>query len=185
MIVVDVKLVEISQTKMQKLGVSLTTFDGQQIQKADGKLAFQQIPSAASTGFVEALLKNHLARLVADPRIAAISGQEARLSVGSQSEASQAKAGANEQLGIELQLTPTLLSDNRVQMDLFLKYSWQEKVKDNSETETQVRHFSLDTTLASTSRESSILSELVPGSADTSFLVIVTPEVVESTAAAP
>jgi hypothetical protein len=76
------------------------------------------------------------------------------------------------------------MSNNRIQIDLHLKYSWQENFKEGTETDKQVRHFILDTSLASASRESSILSRLVPDSAENSFLVIVTPEIVETAAAA-
>jgi Flp pilus assembly secretin CpaC len=127
MIAVDVKLLEVARTKMRELGVDFTTFDGKRSKNADGGFAVQQVPSAASIGFIEALVKNRMARKIAEPKIAATSGREAQLSASSQSEASETEAGANEQAGIELRMTPTLLADGRVQVDLFVKYSWQEQ----------------------------------------------------------
>lgn len=185
MIVVGVKLVEISRTKMRELGVEFTALKGQRGEKVEGELAFQQLPPAAGIGFVEALTKNRIARIIADPKIAALSGQEAHLSVGSQSEASEAEAGANEQAGIELRMTPTLLADGRVQVELFLKYSWQERDKDGPATDNRVRHFSLDTGVVSNPQESSLLSGLVLEPADSSYVLIVTPDLVEPTAAKP
>lgn len=185
MITVDVKLIEVSRTKMRELGVDFTTFDGQRGKKVDGGLAVQQMSSSASVGFVEALVKNRVARKIAEPRIAVTSGREAQLSAGSQSEASEAEAGANEQAGIELRMTPTLLADGRVQVELFVKYSWQEQATDESATDNQVRHFSLDTSVVSAPKESSLISGLVLEDSDDSYVLIVTPELLKSTAVAP
>ena len=182
MITVDVKLIEVSQTKMSELGVDLTTFDGEQLQEFDGKLAFQQMSSTTSASFVEALVKNRAARVITEPKIATTSGREARLSIGSQSEQSDGEATANENSGIELRTTPDLLADGRVQVQVFLKYSWQEKENDQSATANRVRHFSLDTGVVSQPGESTLISGLAVEDSRESYLLIVTPDVVESTA---
>lgn len=92
MIAVEVKLIEISKSKMRKLGFDFAKLEGQELQTLSGLEVFDDPSTSTTLGFMEALMKNKLGRLLASPRVMTLDGQEASLSIGSQVET---KVGAN------------------------------------------------------------------------------------------
>lgn len=190
MVAVEVKLIEISRSKLSQAGLDMSKFTGQEVQALNGLEAFDDLPTKSVLGFVDSLLKNKIGRVLASPRITTLDGKEASLSVGSQVET---KIGADThfvQLGTKLDLEPKLLPDDKVQLDFRLEWVGRAPMQPETKAINNRRNYEIRTSIAPRLGESTLLArslEVETDSAETEevvLLLVVTPELVESTASA-
>jgi type II secretory pathway component GspD/PulD (secretin) len=185
MITVDVKLVEISQTKMRELGITLSQFDEKQVTKSTGLDCFNHVPTSAINGFVDALIKNKIACILSNPRVATLEYQEASLSIGSQVEKTTADDTHYVQHGTRLSVVPELLANDNVQLHFLLEWSGHSPTKSEQGEKNNTRNFELRTSAITPLGQSTLLTrslEMAKGNDETILLLIVTPELAEATA---
>jgi len=113
-IVVELKVVEINTTKMQRLG-----FDWQQLTpdgvKRDSinplglRVDDGGVVADGFSGFLEALRQNELARILAEPTLVTLDGRPASFEVGGQI--------ASEFVGTRLEVCPVALENGHVRLD--------------------------------------------------------------------
>jgi Flp pilus assembly secretin CpaC len=212
-ILVKVKMLEVSLTKLKKLGVdfsspsdgSFKVIDISSLQKALGTnvAALGQgsyTPNAKeATGFLERLVENRVARVLADPSIATVSARPAQFFVGREL---PIPAGDNRQrvtefqkCGTELNVLALTLNDNRVQLQIRARVSEPEAtgsiVIDGSNI-SALRVRECDTSIETKFGEPVVLNGLVEKRVETSktesgirdevnevaLVIIVTPEIV-------
>ena len=140
-IVVKVKMLEVSLTKLKKLGVefsstsvkSFEVTDISSLQKALGTTVAapdqgSYTPNAKeATAFIERLVENRVAKVLADPTIMTVSGRPAQFFVGKEL---PIPAGDNshrvtefQKCGTELNVLALALNDNRVQLQIRARVS--------------------------------------------------------------
>lgn len=192
MITVDLKLVEISRTKMRQLGVNFATFDGKEAITTDGLEVFNEIPSPAFFGFIEALVKNNVARVLANPRVATLSGRPANLVVNSTVDSSQVSGTApgdeTINVGTEVRVLPVKMEDDKIMLDLLMQWSGLREESSGSSRQ-QLERYVVDTSLVSESGQPVSLigqaREFKNRDGETEevlLLLVVTPKLVETTA---
>ena len=185
MITVDVKLIEVSRTKMQELGIDFVAFDGNQLLAMDGFTAVDQTPTTAIVGFVDALIKNEAACILANPKVAMLEGKEASLSIGSQVERTTSGNTHYVQLGTRLSVVSKLQTGADVQLDLLLEWSGHSPTVSEPEGKSDTRNFEIRTSIITPLGQSTLLTrslETTKGREESVLLLVVTPELVETTA---
>lgn len=189
MIAVDFKLIEISKTRLRESGFDFAKVDGQEVQSLTGLEAFHEVTAAQATGLVEALVKNNLGRVLANPKITTLDGMSASLSTDPDVEV---KSGAEMNLvriGTRLDIEPMLLAGGRVQ----LKFRFEGRGRNSSLAGENVAgatcHYDVQTSITPRLNESTLLggpTRKVTSNDDKPeevvLLLIVTPELVETTA---
>jgi Flp pilus assembly secretin CpaC len=140
-ILVKVQMLELSLTKMQKIGISINGMSGEIMGSADLKalqrdvgkaLATSELPetlqaTVGPTSFVDLLEKNHLAKVLARPTVVVVSGRPASVNVGGEipvpsRQDSKAAVGFQE-FGTRLDLLATTNGNERVRLDLRIRVS--------------------------------------------------------------
>ena len=185
MITVDVKLIQVSQTKMRELGITVSQFNGKQVAESTDLECFDQVPSSAINGFVDALVKNKIAYILSSPRVTTLEHQEASLSIGSQVERTSAGNTHYVQRGTRLSVAPEVLGNNSVRLDFLLEWSGSSPTDLEPKETNNTRNFEIRTSTITPLGQSTLLSrslESTKGNDETVLLLIVTPEVIETTA---
>lgn len=188
MVTVDVKLVEISLSKMRELGISLSQFDGKRAIESTGLDCFDQVTSSAINGFVDALVKNNVASILSNPRVATLEKQEASLSIGSQVERTSAGNTHYVQRGTRLSVVPKLVANDNVQLDFLLEWSGHSPSRSEPEGKDDSRNFEIRTSTITPLGQSTLLTrslEMEAGKENVEeriLLLVVTPKLVETTA---
>jgi hypothetical protein len=183
MIAVELRLVEISRSKMREMGFDFAFIDGDKARTVDMAGVFQETTSKAAADLVKALTKNNIGRVLASPQIVALDGKEASLSIGSQSEVGAADELAASDSSIKMRIRPDLLADERLTVEINLEWSGNERVGADQEVENQLRHFQLQTTIASRLGSSTLLARSLQLENDSDIvMLIVTPQLMEMTA---
>jgi hypothetical protein len=188
MIAVDLKLIEISQTKMRQLGFDFAKFDGKEGSTIDGLKVFDESPTTAVVGFVDALAKNKIAHVLAHPRIVTLSGRSANFSVNSSVSSSDVSNVAPTDgiinLGTELYILPVQTENNKITLDLRMKWSGLREDGPNMPRQ-QFRRYEVSTSIVSESGAPvSVIGQVQEfksssGKADeVLLLLIVTPELI-------
>jgi hypothetical protein len=131
---VQVRLLEVSRTKLRKLGVDLSHLEGNRVEKVlvgngccRGGTQIVR-PGAQILQVVEALRKDGLARVLAEPTLVAVSGRPAMLRCGGEFPASVPPPDGSEPLhykeyGTEVSILPRVLDDGQIRLEMRLKIS--------------------------------------------------------------
>ena len=141
-IIVRVQVLEVSLTKLEKLGLDVSSAESDYVSVNDvsdlamaSKLltgsGFTQLPAKGESNgalqLVKMLTQNNVAKILAEPTIVAMDGQPAAVHVGSEIPF-PAMPGSKEAVdlqpdGSQLDVLPTSLGDNRVHLELKLRMS--------------------------------------------------------------
>jgi Flp pilus assembly secretin CpaC len=187
-IAVDLKLIEISRSKIRQQGFDFAKFNGKEGSTIDGLQAFDEAPTSAIIEFVDALAKNKVAHVLANPRVVTLDGREASLSIGSQVERTVGNDTHFVQLGTNLSVVPKLVSGDRVQLDVRLEWVGKVPLATDSSAKNNTRKYEVQTSIATTFGKSTLLTRSLEmeaskdGAEETILLLVVTPELVKATA---
>lgn len=133
-IIVEIKLVEVDRQKMRKLGFDFAPPEGSELQQVDSEMVFNHLspkPIADDaepfTELLDSLVKNKVARILAEPEIETCVGHEAVLKVGKNMKVTVPQAGfvskEDKFLGTQLNVKPSLTENNRVILDIRFRYA--------------------------------------------------------------
>jgi hypothetical protein len=129
MIVVNVELLEVSRTKMRRLGLDVHDFTGNGVSPASFDGAFKDangvVQMESGPGvvkFIEALKANGVAKTLAEPTIATISGKHSVIRMGGSFPVPVPPESAEtRKWGTELDVLAEALGNNRVRLNLRLE----------------------------------------------------------------
>ena len=192
-ILIKVQLVEVSLTKMKRLGFEISTFDGQSVHHFDGPTVFSGIGKELPEHFaatLEALRQNSLARVLTEATIATVDRRPASLSTGSTiqvNDSSTVKAdGRSEFIGTKLKVVPQVVDIDRLYVELRLDWRGVDDSDNLDETTTpRVLFHGIDTTIDATFGETFVLAGSVRNvckgdqTEETAVVLMVTPEWVD------
>ncbi len=122
-VVVNVELLEVSLTGMRKLGIDVAQFsDGGMRTASFVDVATRSLGADGLRVFVEGLKKINLAKTLAEPTLAMISGQPASLHVGGQfpmpAPPSSVESTKYQKFGTELDVLAETLGNDRVRLEI-------------------------------------------------------------------
>jgi len=130
---VALRVLEVSLSKIRERGVDFSTRaynDGKPIEAADilsgGYTSIALPDQQALNGFLDALVRNNLAKVLADPTISTISGQSASFHVGGEFPVPSADGKAPVEFrpyGTQVNLTADVQSDTRVRLHVHPRIS--------------------------------------------------------------
>lgn len=129
MIVVNVELLEVSRTKMRRLGLDVHDFTGGSVapasfdgafEEANGVVRMESGPGVAE--FIKALKTNGVAKTLAEPTVATVSGRRSVIRVGGAFPMPVPPESAElRKWGTELDVLAEALGNNRVRLHLRLE----------------------------------------------------------------
>jgi pilus assembly protein CpaC len=134
-VLVHLQIMEVSLTKLESLGFDVTKLQGNAVggpgdaKQANAGGAFSVIDDGSDThGILAALRKDKLAKLLAEPTLVTISGQEATFRSGGQlaiptPQKDGSSAAEYQFYGTEVQLKPDVLADRSVRLAIHCRVS--------------------------------------------------------------
>jgi len=197
-VIIRTQLVEINHTIMRKLGFDFATYEGdgnvRRWKPADSILSIDgagktTVP-AGFTGFVDALCKNRLARILADPTVIVPDGSSASLSVGSTIEIDVPQGDdikhESKFIGTKLDVAPQLVENNRVKIDIRMSHRTLEEMVRIEQTEipkirARETDLSFEVNLGETFATGGLIREARSGEQtdEMELVFLVTPELVD------
>lgn len=116
-ILVRVQVMEVSLTKMEKMGLSTASVTS----------GYANMPAADATQLVRTLSESRLGKMMSEPTVVALDGQPASVHIGGDMPypaPSGAKGAVDlRPIGTQLDVVPQTLGDNRVRVDLRVRIS--------------------------------------------------------------
>jgi pilus assembly protein CpaC len=165
-IIVHLKIFEVSLTKLRRLGYNLAKMPGKAAPSPDdvkdtviGGFSVVNDGSEASR-FFESLRKDNLAKVIAEPSLATLSGCKAVFNSGGKiPQPKPEKNGTTpvdwDQYGTQVEFTPSLIGDHRVRLSIHFRAAEIDNVN--------VTHVGKETVPGIRSREFQIVSEMREG----------------------
>ncbi len=196
-ILVRVQLAEVSLSKMRKLGIEFAGFEeskavkhtGSDLLKPNSSLTYS---SGHFNDLLNALVKNKVAHILAEPAIVSLDGKTASLSIGdsviidNKRSVKQVDQPSFVRVGTELTILPTLLPNDKVLIDLRLGWS---ELRGADKPLSSVQHCEIDTSLETQLGSSFLMasSSFFQPSANTgeeekARILVVTPTLIDETA---
>lgn len=131
-IIVDVKVIAVDRKKMRQLGIDFTTPEGLELKQVTSEMIFNQFNPQRTpkeierfTELLDSLVKNQAAQIIAEPDLAICDGTEAEFKVGNTVKVPGPQARfpgkGHVFLGTQLNITPNLTEDNRVNLEFRLR----------------------------------------------------------------
>lgn len=147
-VLLKVKIMEVSRTKLRKLGFDFSSFSGGDFVASSVSGILQSVDNAAQTvetagqtiafgvvdggdaffGVLEALQQNQLAKTLADPTLVTVSGRPASFNVGGEVffQINNGVAGSSvesEKFGTEVHFVPIVMGDGMIRLEVHPKIS--------------------------------------------------------------
>jgi Flp pilus assembly secretin CpaC len=130
-VVVHIQVLEVSLTKLRRLGFDLSAISGLPDAKPNAPRkdsGTRVVDGAQAQRLLDALRKESLCKVLAEPTMATISGRTAVLSVGGEFPISRPQADGStsityEHYGTRCTLTPEVLNDRQVRLEVRLRVS--------------------------------------------------------------
>ncbi len=196
-IIIRTQLLEVSVSKMRRLRIDISTFDGQDVRSLSGAdvLAGASVADVLAGAsvlgsfpvFMDALRQNGIVHLLAEPTITTMDRRRASISLGSTIEVGSRPNVANESetefIGTKLEVVPQAVDSQRLYIELRLDWSGidESSTADHGATP-KICHRIIDTTIQATFGETFVLGGLVSvvrkgdQTEETTLVLMVTPE---------
>ena len=187
-IIIRAQLLEVSLSKMERLGIDISTFDGHNLQSLSGADVLAGASVLGSfPGFMDALTKNGIARVLTDPTFVTVDRRPASMSIGSTINVGNRPNVDNECeaefIGIKLEVVPQVVDNRRLNIELLLDWSSiDESSKADHGATPKICHSRFVAPIQATFGETFVLGGLVSvvrqgdQTEETTLVLMVTPE---------